>query len=78
MGAIELICAFSALFLGWLGFLEKRLHTMQSDIEHYVDERNRLNEERNTERKAEQAELKDDIIRLETKIDKLLKIVYSK
>lgn len=54
----------------WLGLVEKRLYDMNTHFEEKLRDKNAINE-------IVQRELKDDIARLETKIDMLLKINFS-
>ncbi len=51
----------------WLGFIEKRLHDVQTRFEEKLESKNELN-------RVIQQDLKEDISRLENKIDMLINL----
>ncbi len=64
---LQVIIPIAGLILGWLGFMEKRLNTMMKEVERKIKDSNRLNE-------VIQLNLKEDIARMEQKIDMLIQL----
>lgn len=60
-----LILGVLGAVLGWLGFMEKRVRDIMSDVDKKIETNNKINE-------VIQIGLKEDIARLEAKIDMLL------
>lgn len=58
------------LLMGWLGFIEKRLKDMKFDLEQKLLDKQELN-------KLTQENLKEDMLRLEQKIDVVLSYILN-
>lgn len=67
---LNIIIPLLGVVLGWLGFLEKRLRDTMNDTKERIETANRLND-------AIQSNLKEDIHRLEGKIDQLIQFNYQ-
>ncbi len=63
----DLIWPISGIILGWLGFLEKRFRDMRNELEARIESKNQINE-------IVQSNLKESIVRLESKIDMLIQL----
>lgn len=64
---IHLIIAIVTALGAWIGFIEKRLHTMYANIKEKIEDKDRVNQ-------VVQQELKEHIVRLEEKIDMLIRL----
>jgi hypothetical protein len=62
---LQLVIAVIGALAGWQGFTEKRLQAMKTAFDEKLVEKDKLNQ-------VVQQNLKDDIARLETKIDVML------
>lgn len=64
---INMLLGILGLLTGWMVFLETRLYRMNAALEKRIEEKNEIN-------KVIQLALKEDIARLETKIDMLINL----
>ena len=71
---LELLIPLAGLVIAWLGFIEKRLHSLKNELESRLKDREKIERIVSDGLKEDIERLEGAMLRLENKIDKLLGI----
>ncbi len=67
---ISIIGVAASVIIGWIAFLEKRMQALKAEIREKLNDRDQIN-------KIVQDSLKEDIARLESKLDTLVILLIN-
>ena len=74
---IELVLSVLGGILAWIGYMERRMYAVRTEVKEFMEEKERSFKERGEITKEAQQDIRGQILRLEDKIDELIKLVYT-